>query len=91
MPIIVFAEIGYLAGKKRIDTNLEETKSYLRQYREIKQQILMLPTVLEVFIIDDIPELHDRLIAASAKELNIPILTNDPEIQSSKHVEAIWN
>ena len=28
--------------------------------------------------IDDVPELHDRLIAGTAAWLGVPILTNDP-------------
>jgi len=36
--------------------------------------------------ITDIPELHDRLIAATARHLDIPIITNDPEILNSSFV-----
>ena len=39
--------------------------------------------------IDDMPELHDRLIAATAKYLDLPIITNDPAIRSSKFVTAL--
>ena len=47
-------------------------------------------TVEEAFILDDIPELHDRLIAAEGKILNYSVVTNDPDIQASKFVETIW-
>lgn len=45
----------------------------------------------ESFQIDDIPELHDRLIAGTAKKVDVPIITNDPEMEKSKHVDTIWD
>ncbi|MCA1793601.1 MAG: hypothetical protein LC660_06970 [Desulfobacteraceae bacterium] len=39
--------------------------------------------------ITDIPELHDRLIAATAKYLELPLISNDPEIRDSEHVEVL--
>ena len=39
--------------------------------------------------IDDIPELHDRLIAATARYLDLPIITNDPAIRDSQFVEVL--
>ncbi|MDA8138271.1 MAG: hypothetical protein M0036_06395, partial [Desulfobacteraceae bacterium] len=39
--------------------------------------------------IDDIPELHDRLIAATAKHLDLPLITNDPVISKSKFVTVL--
>jgi predicted nucleic acid-binding protein len=37
----------------------------------------------------NIPELHDRLIAATARHLGLPIITNDPEMCSSKYVSTV--
>ncbi len=37
-----------------------------------------------------IPELHDRLIAGTAKYLQKELITNDPVIAKSKHVKTIW-
>lgn len=38
----------------------------------------------------DIPELHDRLIAATAVRLDVRILTRDPAITSCSVVSCIW-
>jgi PIN domain nuclease of toxin-antitoxin system len=38
----------------------------------------------------DIPELHDRLIAATALRLNAPILTRDPLITACPEVTCTW-
>jgi predicted nucleic acid-binding protein len=40
--------------------------------------------------ITDIPELHDRLIAATAVHLRLPLITNDTKISNSAHVQTIW-
>jgi len=37
-----------------------------------------------------IPELHDRLIAATALRLNAPILTLDPLINACTDVTCVW-
>lgn len=91
IPTMVFAELAYLAEKGRIETNLEEAKNFLYSNSSIIEHQLSAETVTQAFEIDDIPELHDRLIAASGKELGIAILTNDPDILKSTFVNAIWN
>jgi PIN domain nuclease of toxin-antitoxin system len=37
-----------------------------------------------------IPERGDRLIAATAVVLDVPLITRDPEIQNAAGVECIW-
>ena len=38
-----------------------------------------------------IPERGDRLIAATAAVLELPLITRDPEIHAAVGVECIWN
>jgi PIN domain nuclease of toxin-antitoxin system len=38
-----------------------------------------------------IPERGDRLIAATAVVLDLPLITRDPEIQKAAGVECIWS
>lgn len=90
IPTIVFAEIAYLSEKDKIETNLHEIKKYISNHPTISETPLMLSAVEQAFIIDDIPELHDRLIAGSGKDMNASILTNDPEISNSVHVSSVW-
>ncbi len=90
IPAMVFSEIGYLSEKNKIDTGLKEVKQYLGKHPQIKELPLTFETVRTAFSIDDIPELHDRLIAASAKELDIEIITNDAEIEESRYVKTVW-
>jgi PIN domain nuclease of toxin-antitoxin system len=50
-------------------------------------------TVADLHLLDQletIPELHDRLIAATALRLNVPILTRDPLIMACSTVSCVW-
>lgn len=90
VPSIVLAELAYLSEKSRIDTNIEEAKKLLNSCETILEMPLSMAIIETAFKIDDVPELHDRLIAGTAKEINAPLLTNDPDINNSSFVESIW-
>lgn len=88
IPAIVLMEVLYLFEKNRIDIGLLQAeglfKSQNYQFEPLSFEILK--TASEI---DDIPELHDRLIAATARYLGLPIITNDPEIRESDFVEVL--
>jgi predicted nucleic acid-binding protein len=90
IPAMVLAEVGYLSEKKRIDLSLKELKSVLNKSESVKIQSINEEIIFSTFEITDIPELHDRIIAATARFLKLPLLTNDPIIFKSKFVDAIW-
>lgn len=90
VPSIVLAELAYLSEKKRIDTEISEVKKLFNNCKTIFELPLNLEIIETAFKIDDVRELHDRLIAGSAKEINAPLLTNDPEINASSFVKSIW-
>lgn len=91
IPTMVLAELAYLSEKKRIDTNLSEAKILIENHDNIIEYPLSLQTIEVAFEIDDIPELHDRLIAASAIRNRCALLTNDPDINNSNYVKSIWS
>ncbi len=88
VPAIVLMEVLYLFEKNRIDVGLLQTeelfKSQNYQFEPLSFDILK--TAVEI---DDIPELHDRLIAATARYLDLPLITNDPEIRTSRYVTVL--
>jgi len=88
IPAIVLMEMLYLFEKNRIDVGLLQTeelfKSQNYQFEPLSFDILKTASG-----IDDIPELHDRLIAATARYLGLPLITNDPVIKSSRFVEVL--
>ncbi len=42
------------------------------------------------FVIDDIPELHDRIIAGTALMKELELITNDTIISHSGFVKVLW-
>lgn len=83
-------EILYLSEHQRIPLDLETLEDLLAQSRNYTVVPVGLEVVKAAAEIDDVPELHDRLIAGTAVWLGIPILTNDPVMIVSQHVQTIW-
>ncbi|MDA3915438.1 MAG: PIN domain-containing protein [Deltaproteobacteria bacterium] len=88
IPAIVLMEMLYLFEKNRIDVGLLQTeelfKSQNYQFEPLNFDILKTASEIK-----DIPELHDRLIAATARYLKLPLITNDPVIKDSKFVKIL--
>ena len=53
------------------------------------EEKLSINIIKSAFEITDIPELHDKLIAGTARYLKLPLITNDPVIQKSRFVECV--
>ena len=87
---VTLMEVLYLSERGRISVDLVTLENLLAQ----SSNYVVIPVGFEVAsataAIDDIPELHDRVIAGTAAWLSIPILTNDPVITASRHVQTIW-
>jgi predicted nucleic acid-binding protein len=87
---MVFAEILYLSEKDRIKVSLDNVESYLKQYPHFQESPLTFSVFQTSAKINDIPELHDRLIADTALSLKVPLITNDPIIEASAFVQTVW-
>ena len=90
IPTMVLAEIGYLSEKKKIETNLNNVKEYCKRHRSIIIEPITEEIIEKAFQIDDIPELHDRIIAGTSLNKGIKLITNDPVISESKFIKVIW-
>jgi PIN domain nuclease of toxin-antitoxin system len=82
--------IGYLSEKLRIDTGITSVLQLTEENKNFVIHSLDSATVNEAFKIKSIPELHDRLITASAVILKATLTTNDPIIRRAEYVETIW-
>jgi hypothetical protein len=87
---VVFAEVLYLSEKKRITVNLADVEKYMAKNTGCKECPLTISIVTKASEIDDIQELHDRLIGATASFLGLPLITNDPVLRASSHLQTIW-
>ena len=90
IPAIVFAEILYLSEKRRISTNLQDAKNLLQTKPNFCESPLTQEIIETAAQITDIPELHDRLISATARLMNLELITTDAKIQNSTFVKTIW-
>ena len=90
IPAIVFAEILYLSEKSRISLSIADVKKHLSKFPNFRACGLSFEIIEAAETITDIPELHDRLIAATARYLDFELITNDPKIQNSAFVKSVW-
>jgi predicted nucleic acid-binding protein len=90
IPAMVLAELCYLSERRRIETSLKDFKKYRSNYKSIVIEPMTEEIIEKTFEIDDIPELHDRIIAGTALKAGVELITNDPIISGSRFVNVIW-
>lgn len=90
IPAFVAVEVSFLAAKGRIDVSLADLRQHINQYPSYRFEPLTMNVIETSLSMTDIPELHDRLIAATGRTFGIPVITNDPDITASTFVEVVW-
>jgi predicted nucleic acid-binding protein len=90
VPAMVLSEVLYLSEKKRIAVGLADVAHYLSQFGECLEYPLSFAVIQAAAQITDVPDLHDRLIAGTARHLQLMLLTNDPVLQGSSFVTTTW-
>lgn len=94
IPSIVLVELVYLAEKRHIDSALVDQVFAL--LASVAQNYLVVPletqTVQTLRAISraQVPEMPDRIIAATAKQLSLPLITRDPAIRAVSGLTAVW-
>lgn len=89
IPSAVIFEIGYLYEKRRIPFSITDIEGIVGNSINYIEEKLSIEIIKSAFEISDIPELHDRLIAGTARYLGLPLITNDPVILKSSFVECV--
>lgn len=89
IPVVVLMEILYLFEKYRITKSIFDIEELLTLSTNYRAEPLTLDILKVASTITDVPELHDRLIAAFAAYLDAPLLTNDPVLIASQAVVTI--
>ena len=94
VPSITIVETIYLVERGRVANELVELMlSYVSEPdRPYRLAVLDANTVSAVRLIprDAVPDMPDRIIAATARSLGYPLITADGRIHSSGVVEVIW-
>lgn len=88
--VVSLMEIMYLAEKQRIHITLSSTIQKIRNASNY-QLIDLTPEILITASKIRFPELHDRLIIASARYLDIPIISSDQSFKQVDKLAVIWN
>lgn len=90
VPVIAIAELIFTVENKPVRDNLAEILSQIQSSSNIGFIDLDLQTVLQLRELTDIPEMHDRMIVASAIKHKAALITFDETITKSGLVEVIW-
>jgi PIN domain nuclease of toxin-antitoxin system len=88
---ITLMEVMYLAEAKRIEVALAELVDHVSRSANYSIAPIDAEIVLAAVDVDHVPELHDRILVATAKHLGVPILTGDRVLARSLHVTTIWS
>jgi PIN domain nuclease of toxin-antitoxin system len=92
VPTICLIEMVYLVEKQRIDpTTTDRVLAILSQRNVFREEPFLRSMIPSLRGIDrsQISDLPDRVIAATASYLNVPLLSRDGKIQASS-VSTIW-
>ena len=90
VPTIVLAESMHILEEKRLLLKFKDIVKKL----EIGLNYTSIPLDLKVIKasedLEKLKELHDKIIVASAKVLDCPLITKDRGIKNSNYVKAVW-
>lgn len=90
VPLLVLAELHYLARRRATVFSVEAILRLIDRAAALRLEALTRRHLVAFGQLGSIPEMHDRFIAAVGLVHDAPIVTRDPDIQSSSMVRTIW-
>lgn len=90
VPTIVLAEALFILEKKRADLEFKDVLKKIARSLNYAAYPLDLQIILKCQELKKIPEIHDRIIVATAKILGAKVLTRNRKIAKSGEVEVMW-
>jgi PIN domain nuclease of toxin-antitoxin system len=90
VPSIVIAEALSIFDKKRVDFDFKKLFASITKSENYVLISLDLPILQKMIALQDIPELHDKIIVSTAKHLNLQIITKDSILHNLSHVKTVW-
>ena len=90
VPAIVVAELYYLTQKLGTAQTPSDILADIKSSREFVFSELGQADLENLVRVNDVPEMHDRLIAAAALTHEAAIISKDETLRSSAAVEVIW-
>lgn len=90
VPAIVTAEFYFLSVKENRPTPPDVLLQDLASVVRVELSNLGIAQLVLLERLPEIPDIHDRLIAAESWYRNAPLLTRDPVLRASEQLETIW-
>jgi PIN domain nuclease of toxin-antitoxin system len=90
VPYVVVAELFYLLQKYGQVGLFAPMLVDFQTFPYYRLEPMTLADLVALDSIAEIPEMHDRLIALTAKRLGATIITKDQSIQASPQVKCLW-
>ncbi len=90
IPSIVIAECLSIFDRKKVNFNF---KTLFDQIRKSENYVLIPldhKILLKMVETREVSELHDKIIVATAKLLELPLITKDSQLLTLKTITAIW-
>jgi PIN domain nuclease of toxin-antitoxin system len=89
VPTIVIAEALAIAEKGKVEFDFQGMYQLIKDEPEF-EIVGFTPEIMEEVMHTEIPEIHDRIIVATAKFYRARLLTKDKIILESGEVEQLW-
>jgi len=90
IPSIVIAESLSIFDKKRVTFNFKSLFKRIHMSENFVLIALDYPILQKMVALKEIPELHDKIIASTAKYLNLPLITKDETLQKLSSIKTVW-
>jgi PIN domain nuclease of toxin-antitoxin system len=91
---ISLAEIVYLVEKNRLPVSAyEELKAALADPEYVIEEAPFTAEVVEALrqvLRAEVPDMPDRIVAATAVYLRVPVISRDGRIRSSTNIQTVW-
>lgn len=91
IPTIVLAELIFICEKKNASVKFKDVMDRIKESSNYIYYNLDMRIISEIVDFKQIPEMHDRIIAATAKLNKATLITKDGKIRDSKIVETVWD
>jgi PIN domain nuclease of toxin-antitoxin system len=76
--------------KKRISFDFRKLFKQIRDSENFVTMALDYPVLEAMLELKNLPELHDKIIVATAKHLELPLITKDETLQKLPIIRTIW-
>ena len=90
IPTIVLAELVFICQKKNAAVKFKDVMDKINESSNYIHYNLDIKIISEITNLTQIPEMHDRIITATAKLNRAVLITKDPDIVEAGMIETIW-